>query len=146
MAIKGSLNNFGPEHNFICYFVELPLVRFTSKTGGELQREVTQQHAGGMSAPENIRGPQTVGQVTLTKPYDFILDKALRLFFQAAIGGIGDADLTLVCQPVTSEGIPRGPAQTYMNCTCVSIKFPDVNKGSSEAAMLEVVVQPRTVA
>lgn len=138
-----SLNNFFPEHNYVCYFSAFPQIKFTSKTGGELQREVGQQHSGGMEPPENIKGPQTVGQVTLTKPYDPILDATFEALVTRALNGVVDVDQDLICQPVDSRGIPNGKADTYKDCTFVSLRKPDVNKGSSEAAMLELIVQPR---
>lgn len=140
-----SLNNFRPEHNFICNFTAFPTVKFTSKTGGELQREVTQQHSGGMEPPENIKGPQTVNQVTVMKPYDVVLDAALEAFLTNSIDGTIDQPLDLSCVPVDANGVPDGRALTYKDCDIVSLRFPDINKGSSEAAMMEVVVQPRSV-
>jgi hypothetical protein len=133
--------NFHAQGQYVCYFAEFPQSKFTSKTGGEEQNDVNQVHPGGNGDPVNVEGPTTVNAVTLQKPYDLILDQPLNTWSRLWSQGVKQP-LTLIVQPVTSEGIPAGEPDTYVGCSRQSFKKPDVSSGSSEAGMLEISVQP----
>ncbi|MFU8805692.1 MAG: hypothetical protein ACNA8W_17900 [Bradymonadaceae bacterium] len=134
-------NTFHATNDYVAYFVEFPASIFTSVSGGESTNEVTQQFGGGAKSPTNIVGPTTVSAVTLQKPYDHVKDAPLDIWASAWDKGIR-RQLTLIVQPLTSEGIPVGKARTYLACAKTSYRHPDVNAGSAETAMLDVTVQP----
>ena len=134
-------NSFRSQHEYISYFVEFPGSKFTSVTGGDVQNDVTQQFPGGSGPPENIDGQTTVAQLTLSKPYDTIKDQPILQWSRLWSAG-AKTPLTLIKQPVNAAGVPVGEAETFLQCARVSLKTPDVNKGSSDTAMLEVTVQP----
>lgn len=138
-----SLNNFSAQGNFLVFFAEFPASLFTEMSGGEVQRDSNLQHPGGLGGPVEIQGPTTVGQVTLQKPYDAVVDALLEAWATAYNNGI-PLRLKLIKQPVLSDGVPLpgGKPDTYLSCGLVRWKKPDVRKGSAEAAMLEIVVQP----
>jgi len=135
------LNTFHNQGAYVCYFVEFPQSKFTQKSGGEETNDVTQVHPGGGGDPVNVEGRTTVGQVTLQKPYDLILDGPLNQWSRLWSQGI-KKPLTLIVQPVTSQGIPLGEPDVYVGCSRQSFKHPDVQTDSSSAAMLEITVQP----
>lgn len=140
------MNNFYTTHDMRVWFLEIPTVYFTTKTGGTSQNEVTQVFPGGDNIPVNVPGPVTVEQVTLGKPHDPVMDRALLAWAQQWDRG-NRRKLTLVCQPVSAAGVPvpGSVPTTYYGCSKVSIKMPDIGRGSAEAAMIEVVVQPESM-
>jgi hypothetical protein len=133
-------DNYTSQHNFIGYFAEFPESKFTSVSGGDSQSDITQQHGGG-GGIHNIVGPETVSSLTLQKPYDAVKDAGLDEWNARWKEGIHQ-QLTLIVQQVTSEGVPTGSARTYKGCARQSYNPPDLNRGSSDTAMLEVTVQP----
>lgn len=135
-------DQYHAQHQYICYFSEFPASKFTQVSGGEAQNDVSQQFPGGQQAPQNIVGPTTVSQVSLQKPYDHVVDQPLDQWAAAWDRGVHQ-ELTLIKQPVNSEGVPAGKATTFIGCAKQSYKEPDLETGSSEAAMLEITVQPR---
>jgi len=140
------MNAFYTTHDMRVWFLEIPTVFFTTKTGGTSQNEVTQVFPGGSNIPVNVMGPVTVEQVTLSKPHDPITDKPLLTWAQSWGRGIRRR-LTLVCQPVDARGVPLPGVvpTTYYACAKVSFKHPDVGRGSSDNAMIELVVQPESM-
>jgi hypothetical protein len=138
-------NNFISEHDSVIYFTQFPGVFFTDLSGGEDRRDVGLAHTGvNGEPPEPIDGPSEVGQVTVMKPYDPVRDAPLDAWAAAYRRGI-KLRITCVKQPTTSEGVPFGKPDTYLKCSLVSYKRPNVRKGSSETAMLEIVLQPSTL-
>lgn len=140
------MNNFYTTHDMRVFFTQFATVLWTTKTGGTSQGEVTQVFPGGGSAPVNVPGPRTVEAVTLGKPHDPVVDRALLAWAQAWDRG-QRRPLTLVCQPVDAAGVPIPGAipTTYYSCAKVSLKMPDVGRGSADAAMIELVVQPESM-
>lgn len=139
-------NFFGTEHQFVAYFAQFPASKFTSVTGGDSTNDVNQQFPGGGGPPVNIIGPSKVSAVQLSKPYDHVVDKDLNAWAAAWDAGAMQ-ELTLIVQPVTSEGtpVPGAASRIYHGCAKQSYKHPDVNVGSANTAMLQITVQPRRV-
>lgn len=135
-------NHFHSSHDYVAYFREYPESVFTSVTGGEATNEVTQQFGGGRQSPDLIYGPTSISAVTLQKPYDHVKDASLDRWSANWSRGIRQ-ELTLIVQPVTSEGIPIGAARTFVGCGRQSYKRPDVTSGAAATAMLDIVVQPQ---
>lgn len=131
------------QDEYVCYFREFPESKFTSMSGGEFSNETSLEHKGGGDKTV-IEGPAEVTEVTLRKHYDHAQDQGLDQWNKAWQNGKRQK-LTLVKQPVNSEGTPVGQADTYLRCSRSSYKKPDVSSGSSDAAMLEVTVQPEDV-
>ncbi|MFG0245744.1 MAG: hypothetical protein ACF8MF_06820 [Phycisphaerales bacterium JB052] len=136
------LNRFSAQHNALVYIQEFPNIFFTSKTGGNVTREVTQRHPGDGTSPVNVPGPTNVEQLTLEKPYDAVKDMPLEVWATGWDNGL-EAEVTVVVQPVTSEGVPAGKSDQYLGCALVTFAKPDVNRGSAEAKVLSVTLQPR---
>lgn len=140
------MNSFYTTHDMRVWFLEIPTVFFTTKTGGMSQNEVTQVFPGGGNVPVNVMGPVTVEQVTLGKPHDPITDQPLLKWSQLWDRGLRRR-MTLMCQPVDAMGVPipgAGPT-AYYACAKVSLKLPDVGRGGSDTAMIELVVQPESM-
>ncbi|MDZ7703363.1 MAG: hypothetical protein U5L04_02635 [Trueperaceae bacterium] len=131
---------FHSQHQYIAYFAEFPQSRFTSVSGGDSESDITQQHGGGGEI-QNIVGPETVSAVTLQKPHDHVIDQPLHQWNRAWKNGVHQ-ELTLIVQPVSSEGIPLGEPDVYKGCARQSYSKPDVNRGASDTAILEISVQP----
>ena len=125
----------------LIYFTLFPTILWSSKTGGGSNSENTQIFEGGKRVPTNIGGPTTVEQVVLTKPYDPIRDRDILSWVAAWDRGIRE-ELTLIVQPTNSAGVPAGKRQMLKGCAKINFKLPDIERGSSEAAMLELTVQP----
>lgn len=140
------LNDFHSQSEYIATFTEWPLSFFTSVSGGEYNREITQRHPGGLSgAPRNIHGPFTISQVVVEKPYELAVDAPLLAWMRAATYGVLLRG-TLVKTPVDAAGIPRGlGVVTYVRCSLVNFVLADVDKESAEAAMIRITVQPEDI-
>lgn len=132
-----------PQDHYIAYFAEFPQVKFTSVSGGDQTNETNTIHTGG-GGKTNIDGPSTVSEVTLQKPYDHATDVVLNAWSQSWQNGVR-RKLTLIVQPVDAAGVPNGEADVYINCSRSSYSKPDVNKGASDEAMLEITVNPEDV-
>lgn len=141
------MNNYYTTHDLRVWFAEFPTIFFTTKTGGTSQNEVTQTFPGGSRSPVNVPGPTSVEQVTLGKPHDPVIDNALLAWAQSWDRGLARRKLTLICQPVDAMGLPLPGAApvSYYGCAKVSMKVPDLGRGSAEVAMLELVVQPESM-
>jgi hypothetical protein len=137
-----SLENKRDTSRFLVYFAEFPGIYFNSKSGGTVERAITQRQSAGMPGkPVNVAGRTTVGQITLTKDYDAIRDFPLELWSKQWALGI-EVELTLVVQPVTAMGIPEGAADMYNGCALVSLQKPDTDRQGGGVAELTIVVQP----
>jgi len=134
-------DNFRSSHGFIAYFSQFPQIKFTSVAGGGESNEVSQVFPGGSETPVNVEGPTTIEQLTLQKPWDAIRDVPLEAWSRNWSNGI-KLPLTLIKQPVNAAGIPDGGPETFTGCSRVSFKRPDAERGGSESAMMELVVQP----
>lgn len=128
------------QDEYLVYFSEFSNIKFTEMSGGEATNDTTVQHNGG-GDKEVIEGPSEVSEVTVQKPYDHLTDAPLDQWNRAWQNGVR-RKLTLIRQPVNSEGVPVGEADTYVGCARTSYSKPDVSKGSSDTAMLEISVQP----
>jgi len=138
------IDTFHAQHDYVSWFVEFPASKFTSVTGGNITGDNTQQFPGGGGPPKNIDGPTRIGQVTASKPLDHIVDGGLKTWARAWHNGIR-VKLTLIKQPVNAAGLPNGEPVTYSRCSLVDFAFPDVNKGSAEASVMTIIVQPETL-
>ncbi|MEM1347990.1 MAG: phage tail protein [Myxococcota bacterium] len=137
-------DNYRSQHRYKVWINEFPAIFFTTLSGGDTTTEVTQVHPGNREFPVNIPGPVTIEQLTLGKPYDSIKDNALIAWARAWDRGV-QVPVTVVKQAVNAAGIPDGPRTSFLRCAKVTLNEPDVGRGSAEAAMLELTLQPEQV-
>ena len=137
--------NYSSQHNRLIRFAEFPQILFNTKEGGEIQTETTQQHPGGSGPPVTVDGPTTVTPITVTKPYDPIVDKPLVILAKARSRGVKRL-LTLLDDSVDAAGVLSGDKLVYMECTITSFVPPATSKGSAEAGMISITIQPRYLA
>lgn len=135
------IDTFHAQHDYVCWFAEFPASKFQTVSGGELSAESTQQFPGGGGPHRNVDGPTRVGQITIGKGLDHVVDQPLKTWARAWKNGVR-VKLTLIKQPVNAAGLPNGEPETYVRCSLVNFGFPDVNKGAAEAATLSIIVQP----
>ncbi len=140
MGIESKRDN----SQYLVYFQEFPGVFFNSKSGGTIQRTVTQRQQAGpnFGGPVNVAGPTSVGQITVTKDYDDFRDKALELWALGWANGV-QLELTLVVQPMSASGVPSGKQDRYEGCALVEFNKPDVDRQGGSVAELSLTVQPR---
>lgn len=138
-------DRYSSQHQVRAYFTEFPGIYFTGIEGGAAVNEVTDQFPGGSPVPEQVTGPTTIEQVTLTKPFEPIADEPLQIWVRAWDAGARKR-LTLVKEYITSEGVPVGKQTRFMECAKVSYKDPDFNRGSAEVANITLIVKPRYIA
>jgi len=134
-------DDFYTQDTAYIYIEEFPQILFTSKAGGESTNEVTQVFPGGRGAPKNVHGSPTTGQITLTKPHDPVADAPLFLWNRAWQSGI-QRKLNVTVQPINAAGVPIGAPQKFRGCSRTSFRGPDFTRGTSEAATVEIVLQP----
>lgn len=137
-------HNFFAQHNQIVWISEYPGIFFEQVSGGEMSNDTSTTYPGGGGPHVVVSGPSSVGQLSLSKAYDPVRDAPLDAWAAAWQRGVLQR-LTVVKQPVTPEGIPMGAPVTYIRCARISYKRPDLQKGSSEAAQLEITLQPEDV-
>ena len=85
------------------------------------------------------RGPRQVEDVTIAKPYNPEKDAPIIEWWRAWCSANGE-EVTITIQPVRycPEPTKYGPATTLFGCKPASLKYVNVDKKSSNIAMIEL--------
>jgi hypothetical protein len=101
---------------------------------------VTEYSDGQSNRLHKLIGPRQVENVTLTKPYNPIGDKALIEWWKRWCSANGE-EVTITVQPVRycPNAIPYGATTTMLGCKPSSLKYGNVDKTSANIAMIELI-------
>ncbi|HEY9835421.1 MAG TPA: phage tail protein [Vampirovibrionales bacterium] len=102
--------------------------------------QVTEYSDGRSNRLHKLIGPRQVENVTLTKPYNPIQDKAIIEWWRKWCSANGE-EVTITVQPVRycPDPINHGTATTMLGCKPTSLKYGNVDKKSANISMLELV-------
>lgn len=116
---------------------------FSSKSGGDVEGDVTTVYDGGSLKPEKLGGPAAPGQVTVGRPYDPERDAPV---LRRLRGIVNRWRTTVSVQPTDGDLTPIGPPTVYANALLVRVSDPEHDAESGDAARLELVFDPESVA
>lgn len=116
---------------------------FATKTGGEVEGEVSTAWDGGKQRPDKLGGPAVPAVVTLSRPYraerDAPLMKALRK-------RVNRDYYTVSVQPVDRDLVPLGVDPTiYVDALLVRAADPEHDAGSADPGTMELAFDPSDV-
>lgn len=125
-SLSVSVDGFGP----------LPGV-FDKMTGGEMDSEETKYKPGAMGASLSLGGPQTPGNVVISRLFDYTRDNALckRLMQKA-----GRVNMSITKSPMSPDGsvYQDSGASIIYTGLMKRVTPPEVDSEGSGAAMLEI--------
>lgn len=113
-----------------------PMGKWDKKDGGAVTAQDTKYRPGGMSPEVSLGGPVSVENVTLTRMYDPVADKAL---VKTLAGLVGRARVAVTQTDLDQYGAPLGNPYTYSG-TLIRITPPAADSMSNAAAMLEAEI------
>lgn len=109
-------------------------VYFAQVSGGEVQASVEKVYDGGKSTPEVLPAPIQVGDLTVTRHYDPVIDGPL-LDEARALVGKARYDVSVFTLDPDNQPIKTGSkARVYSNTLLVSITEPDGDSSSGGPA------------
>lgn len=108
---------------------------FANKSGGEVSAESTQVWDGGALKPENMGGPSTTGNLTVSRPYrpgvhGPILKRLAR--------EVGRHRTTVSVWDTDPDLGPIGEPVVYADALLVRLMRPDADASSSDASTFEL--------
>ena len=108
---------------------------FATKQGGEVTAEVGQAWDGGTLQPENMAGPSTTGNVTVSRPYRPAVHGPIR---KALAGAVGRHRTTITLWDTDPDLGPVGVPTVYANALLVRLTPPAHDAASSDPGMIEL--------
>lgn len=119
-----------------------PLGVFDSRSGGEVDSEVSKRYVGGQRVQQIYKGLRATGDVTITRGYERERDHELaRTLEQRA----GLAPMSVSEQPLDDEGNPWGKPKTWTG-KLKSVNTGDYDAQSGEPRIIELVMVAQDVA
>lgn len=119
-----------------------PLGVFDSRSGGEVDSEVSKRYVGGQRVQQIYKGLRAAGDVTITRGYERERDHELaRTLEQRA----GLAPMSVSEQPLDDEGNPWGKPKTWTG-KLKSVNTGDYDAQSGEPRIIELVMVAQDVA
>lgn len=116
---------------------------WTERTGGEKQREVSNQFEGGDNTPTLMVGKATGGDMTVTRGYDPKRDDVWLSQLNAALEK-DECLYTPVQTPKTRSGAVYGKPRSWPNIPVKSLKYPEATNGeSADPGQVEIVFATR---
>jgi hypothetical protein len=116
---------------------------FATKTGGEVEGDVTTVYDGGSLRPEKLGGPAVPGQVVVSRPYKPERDAAVARKLRPQTNrwrttvSVQPTDADLVALPI--------PPTVYTDALLVRVSDPEHDAASGDAARLELAFDPSEV-
>lgn len=110
---------------------------WAGRTGGEVDRDVTDYYPGGMRPARKLFGTPTTGDVTVRKLLADLTDDQVRVLLQDQ--GREDQVYSVTQQRLNAADSPRGAAWGWSGFV-KTVTPPDADSGSSDAAEISVVL------
>lgn len=108
---------------------------FANKSGGEVTAETSQVWDGGALKPENMAGPSTTGNVTVSRPYRPAIHGPI---LKALARQVGRYRTTVSVWDTDPDLGPVGEPVVYADALLVRLMRPDADASSSEASAFEL--------
>ena len=113
-----------------------PLGVWDKKAGGAPTAQDTKYRPGGMAPEVSLGGPVSVDNVTLTRMYDPVAQKAL---LKTLMGLVGRARIAVTQTDLDQFGAPLGSPFTYSG-TLIKVTPPDADSMSNSASLIEIEI------
>lgn len=107
---------------------------WTRFSGGEIDSEETKFKPGGMAPEVSLGGSVSIGNVTVARGYDPLVDDLHKL---ATL--VGRAAVSVIVQPLDADQSPYGRARVY-DGKLKSLTPPDSDASGNDAALFEIEV------
>lgn len=120
------------ERQFLVTVPGIDSTPFAQKSGGDVTAETIKVWNGGGLIPDVLAGPAEVSEITLTRPYDRLLDAGT---LAALRKGVGNTRYTINVQPTDESLIASGPLTVYPNCLLVGFTELTMDASSGAAVM-----------
>ncbi len=138
------------QQQFVVLIDQLTSTYWTKVTSPKESRVQSEYNDGSTGTTRKVSGFTTRENVTLTKAFDPIADKAIITWYNSSKGSAstgtssqGVTPFTVSITPVTNtyQGTTiTGVTITLTGCQVVSIKLPEVDRTGSGTAMLELEI------
>lgn len=109
---------------------------FMTKTGGNLSSDTNKVYDGGSTRPDVIASPAEADDITVSRGYDPYRDAPVLSSLRQSVGRYRT---TLSVTPTDEDLVPIGDAEVYPDALLVGLNSPDVDAGSGDAAVFELV-------
>lgn len=117
---------------------------FATKTGGEVEGEVSTVYDGGSLKPDKLGAPAVPGEVIVSRPYDAERDAPLAKELR---GKVNRWYTTVTVQPTDADLVALSvPPTVYVNALLRRVSDPDADASSGDAAVLELAFDPEDTA
>jgi hypothetical protein len=110
---------------------------FDKLSGGEIDSEEVKYRPGAMGPQITLGGYRNVGNLTVSRLYQFDRDHAIAGWLSDAVG---KATVTVSKQPLDIDGNVTGKALVYSGGKLKRVQFPEHDSESSDAALVELEV------
>lgn len=114
---------------------------FANKSGGEMEATISKVFDGGSLTPSVLPGVATVGDLTISRPYDPTVDQTQLAQLRQYVGRLY---YNISVQPTDVDFNVLGTPDVYFGILS-KVTPPTVNAGSSDAAVVEYVFSISTV-
>lgn len=137
------------QQQFVVLIDQLTSTYWSKVTSPKESRVQAEYNDGSTGTTRKVAGFTSRENVTLTKAFDPVADKAIIAWYNGLKGsstggtGTGATPFAVSITPVTNtyQGTTiTGVTITLTGCTVVSLKMPEVDRTGSSAAMLELEV------
>jgi hypothetical protein len=118
------------ERQFIVTIPGIDSTPFAQKSGGDISADGIKVWNGGSLVPDVLAGPSEVDNISVTRPYDRILDADTLATLRAAVGKVR---YTINVQPTDENLIASGPLTVYPNCLLVGFTELTMDASSGSA-------------
>jgi hypothetical protein len=109
--------------------------RWATKTGGDVSADVSPVWDGGEDHPEQMSGPASADNVTLTRPVDDERDLAELKRLRKLVGRFTG---TITGQPTNKDLFPIGDPTVYPDALLQSMSEPEYDASSSDPQTVSV--------
>jgi hypothetical protein len=109
---------------------------WATKSGGTVSADITPVWDGGANAPEQMAGPASADNITLSRPCDDARDIAVAKMLRPQVGTFRG---TITVQPTDGRLFPIGEPTVYPDALLQSMSEPDYDAASSDPQVLETI-------
>src|SRR5690349_5747353 len=109
------------DHNGSLTVAGKPYGMFQTVTGGEVTADGTKDRApSGNNIDQPLTGPQSIGNVTLSRTWDETRDAALYVHARSQVGQTNN--VTAARHPLDASGNPKGTDTIWSPCVIVRVQ------------------------
>lgn len=108
---------------------------WATKSGGNVSADVTPVWDGGADSPEQMAGPASAENITVSRPVDDLRDLPDLSRIRRLVGKLVT---TVTVQPTDGDLFPIGEPTVYPDALLVTMTEPDYDASSSDPQVIEL--------